>query len=76
MRKGGKGGSKRRLIPSHRLRVRQVLGEVKRHANLIRIDVRIRGNDGTSGEIDAFAHHVLSEESFLLFQDLLDSLKG
>mmetsp|Transcript_26267 Transcript_26267/g.72152 ORF Transcript_26267/g.72152 Transcript_26267/m.72152 type:complete len:642 (-) Transcript_26267:797-2722(-) len=53
--------------------VRKGLGEIPRESNLVGSNVRVGRNDGTAGVVDAFSHHVLSEDSLLPLEQLPDA---
>lgn len=50
--------------------VGQLLGEAQRNADLCCADVRVGRDNGSAGVIDAFAHHVLPEDTLLLLENL------
>ena len=63
------------VVVRNRLRESQLLGEDKGYTNLIGLDVRIGRDNTTSSKVDTFAHHVLSEQTFLLLENLLDTVR-
>ena len=55
------------------LREGQSTGHEQRHSNFVGVKIGVRGNDAASGEIDSFAHHFHSEQSFFLLEQLSDA---
>ena len=56
------------------LRVCKFDSKDRRDTDLVGLDVGIGGDDGSCGEVDTLAHHVLSEHTLLLLQLLLDTV--
>lgn len=59
----------------YQFREGEALGKVGREADLAIADVRVGGDDGSGGEVDALSHHVLPEQALLLLQRLPDAVR-
>ena len=51
-------------------------GDRARNADLVDLQVGVRGDDGAGGEVHALAHQVASDAALLALQPLFDRLKG
>mmetsp|Transcript_3975 Transcript_3975/g.8964 ORF Transcript_3975/g.8964 Transcript_3975/m.8964 type:complete len:254 (-) Transcript_3975:632-1393(-) len=58
---------------SNRSGKRQHLGKRQRQSNLIRTNIRIGRDDRPTSEIDTLAHHVLTENTLLLLEQLTNT---
>mmetsp|Transcript_67806 Transcript_67806/g.161839 ORF Transcript_67806/g.161839 Transcript_67806/m.161839 type:complete len:212 (-) Transcript_67806:1202-1837(-) len=52
----------------------QLGSNILRHTDLGGLDIRVRRDDGARSKINALSHHLHSEQAFLLFQQLPNSI--
>mmetsp|Transcript_11591 Transcript_11591/g.25066 ORF Transcript_11591/g.25066 Transcript_11591/m.25066 type:complete len:301 (-) Transcript_11591:2934-3836(-) len=50
-------------------------GKIERKTDFVGSDVGVGRDDGAAGVVDAFSHHVLSENTLFLFQQLPDPIR-
>ncbi|KAI3487069.1 hypothetical protein L1887_49105 [Cichorium endivia] len=61
------------VVHRDRLRIGELASKDGRNADLVGLDVDVGRDDGSCSKVDTLAHHVLSEETLLLFEALLDT---
>mmetsp|Transcript_12143 Transcript_12143/g.39928 ORF Transcript_12143/g.39928 Transcript_12143/m.39928 type:complete len:320 (+) Transcript_12143:4727-5686(+) len=64
------------VLGRHELGVGERASDEGRHPDLIRVDERVRGDDGPRRVVDTLAHHVHPKHSLLLLEQLTDAFRA